>query len=106
MKKEKCPKCGWDSGDDWSQCKGSCPMPMSPHYNKSDNPMFVVNGTVNIPENTPYTVDRFRRRTYTVIKHHRMDSTPVTIATGLSLEEANRYKDSGSLQDSYEIIEE
>lgn len=27
-----CPKCGATSGDDWSQCKGSCPMPGSPHY--------------------------------------------------------------------------
>jgi len=27
-----CPKCGAVSGDDWSQCGGSCPMPGSPHY--------------------------------------------------------------------------
>lgn len=27
-----CPKCGATSGDDWSQCGGSCPMPGSPHY--------------------------------------------------------------------------
>ena len=27
-----CPKCGAASGDDWSQCKGSCPMFGSPHY--------------------------------------------------------------------------
>ena len=27
-----CPKCKYRSGDDWNQCKGSCPMPMSPHY--------------------------------------------------------------------------
>lgn len=27
-----CPKCGADSGNNWSQCKGSCPMPGSPHY--------------------------------------------------------------------------
>jgi hypothetical protein len=33
MKKQpKCDKCGVRSGNDWSQCKGSCPMPMSPHY--------------------------------------------------------------------------
>jgi hypothetical protein len=30
-----CPKCGAESGDDWSQCERSCPMPMSPHYKKS-----------------------------------------------------------------------
>lgn len=30
-KKPKCPKCGYFGGDDWSQCDGSCPMPMSPH---------------------------------------------------------------------------
>lgn len=28
-----CPKCGASSGDSWAQCEGSCPMPMSPHYN-------------------------------------------------------------------------
>lgn len=27
-----CPKCGQQSGDDWRQCGGSCPMPGSPHY--------------------------------------------------------------------------
>lgn len=27
-----CPKCGAESGDSWSQCKGSCPMPGSPYY--------------------------------------------------------------------------
>lgn len=27
-----CQKCGAKSGDDWSQCKGSCPEPASPHY--------------------------------------------------------------------------
>jgi hypothetical protein len=29
----KCPKCRRKSGDDWSQCHGSCPMPGSPFYN-------------------------------------------------------------------------
>lgn len=27
-----CPKCLRTSGDDWAQCRGSCPMPGSPHY--------------------------------------------------------------------------
>lgn len=27
-----CPKCHAESGDDWSQCQGSCPMVGSPHY--------------------------------------------------------------------------
>lgn len=27
-----CPKCGETSGNDWSQCEGSCPMRMSPHF--------------------------------------------------------------------------
>lgn len=27
-----CPKCFAASGGDWSQCLGSCPMPMSPHF--------------------------------------------------------------------------
>jgi hypothetical protein len=30
----ECPKCGYTSGDDWSQCRGSCPMPGSPHYDE------------------------------------------------------------------------
>lgn len=28
----KCPQCQATSGDDWSQCMGICPMPMSPYY--------------------------------------------------------------------------
>lgn len=28
----ECPKCLQTSGDDWSQCKGKCPIPFSPHY--------------------------------------------------------------------------
>jgi hypothetical protein len=27
-----CLKCGATSGDDWSQCEGSCPIPASPHF--------------------------------------------------------------------------
>jgi len=27
-----CPKCKATSGDDWSQCEGSCPLHISPHY--------------------------------------------------------------------------
>jgi hypothetical protein len=30
-----CPKCKQASGDDFMQCEGSCPMPMSPHYDAS-----------------------------------------------------------------------
>lgn len=33
----KCPKCNIPSGDNWSQCGGSCPMPMSPHYREADD---------------------------------------------------------------------
>lgn len=28
----ECPKCGQQTGDDWSQCQGACPIPGSPHY--------------------------------------------------------------------------
>jgi len=28
----KCPKCKAVSGDDWSQCEKSCPVPGSPHF--------------------------------------------------------------------------
>lgn len=28
----ECPKCHRNSGDDWRQCDGFCPMPMSPHF--------------------------------------------------------------------------
>lgn len=31
----ECPKCGKTSGDDWSQCLGGCPMPISPYYSPS-----------------------------------------------------------------------
>ena len=33
---QQCPKCGYESGDTWAQCGGSCPMPMSPHYVADD----------------------------------------------------------------------
>lgn len=36
-----CPKCGANSGDDWSQCGKSCPMPGSPHYNDTAGSMKV-----------------------------------------------------------------
>lgn len=29
-----CPKCGAQQAGDWSQCKGTCPISFSPHFNK------------------------------------------------------------------------
>ncbi|MCK1543358.1 hypothetical protein IVB12_15690 [Bradyrhizobium sp. 179] len=37
-----CPKCGATSGNDWSQCKGSCPLPGSPHH-KPEQKRRVIN---------------------------------------------------------------
>jgi len=31
---KKCPKCGYTSGDSWSQCEGACPMQGSPNFNE------------------------------------------------------------------------
>lgn len=31
----KCPKCRATSGDDWSRCRGKCPMTMSPHFDQA-----------------------------------------------------------------------
>ena len=28
----RCIKCGYPSGDDWTQCKGVCPVQQSPHF--------------------------------------------------------------------------
>lgn len=28
-----CPKCSYDSGGSWEQCRGNCAIPHSPHYN-------------------------------------------------------------------------
>lgn len=36
----QCPKCGAFSGDDWSQCKGFCPITSSPHYSFSTEVQF------------------------------------------------------------------
>lgn len=33
-----CPKCGYISGDDWRQCRGSCPMEQSPHFKPRPSP--------------------------------------------------------------------
>ena len=30
-----CPKCNYNSGDDWSKCNGLCPMIGSPFYHES-----------------------------------------------------------------------
>lgn len=30
----QCPKCKATSGNDWTQCKGDCPMLGSPHYKR------------------------------------------------------------------------
>jgi hypothetical protein len=27
-----CRKCGYESGDSWIQCEGSCPVEQSPHF--------------------------------------------------------------------------
>lgn len=32
QKPPQCPKCDATSGDDWTQCGGSCPVRGSPHY--------------------------------------------------------------------------
>lgn len=32
-----CSKCEAESGDDWSQCGGRCPMPGSPHYSRLEH---------------------------------------------------------------------
>lgn len=48
---KQCPKCGVQSGDDWRQCEGSCPMPSSPHYNESCAHAFKTN-PIYIPAET------------------------------------------------------
>lgn len=35
-----CPKCGATSGDNWSQCGDSCPMPISPVYSAALETLF------------------------------------------------------------------
>jgi hypothetical protein len=30
-----CPKCGYASGNDWSQCQKDCPVPISPVYSEA-----------------------------------------------------------------------
>ena len=31
----QCIKCGTESGDDWSQCRGKCPSMQSPHFDQA-----------------------------------------------------------------------
>lgn len=40
LKKITCSKCKMQSGDDWTQCGGKCPMTMSPHYNQDERIKF------------------------------------------------------------------
>lgn len=56
-----CKKCGATSGDYWTQCRGACPIPFSPHY-KRETPLhfetpisaegFTVTGRVASPPET------------------------------------------------------
>lgn len=60
-----CPKCGATSGNDWSQCNGSCPMYGSPHFKPKANAHQVE--LPELPEGTQgtfyepgYTADQMR----------------------------------------------
>ena len=44
----QCPKCNARSGDDWEQCKGSCPMPGSPHFESQPQGQAMTD-TVRVP---------------------------------------------------------
>lgn len=61
-----CKKCGSTGGDDWTQCRGACPIPFSPHY-KRETPLhfetpiadegFTVTGrAVSSPETQEFVV--------------------------------------------------
>lgn len=64
------PKCGYESGDTWAQCEGSCPMPMSPHYvEPADQGRIPDPKLVREPGWRPYclmcsTMGRMTRRPY------------------------------------------
>jgi predicted Zn-ribbon and HTH transcriptional regulator len=45
-----CRKCGYESGDDWTQCKGFCPKPWSPHYQKKADIYYNITKTLTIEE--------------------------------------------------------
>jgi hypothetical protein len=63
MSKEMpCPKCRASSGDDWEQCKGSCPMPMSPHYTPAPEGEVVAWGCFDTNGLDDKLVYRDRRR--------------------------------------------
>lgn len=55
---ETCPKCGFDSGDDWVQCQGFCPIPISPHY-KGHLGMLIVTRTLQDHQNSIIIGDQF-----------------------------------------------
>lgn len=42
-----CPKCKMTSGNDWSQCNGSCPMPMSPYYKSKIDKLYSAMDELN-----------------------------------------------------------
>lgn len=42
-----CPKCNANSGDDWVQCEGKCPLPHSPHYDWQTEMNFKVRNKCN-----------------------------------------------------------
>lgn len=52
---EKCPKCGAESGDDWSRCDGVCPIQSSPHHRPWDG---IVHAEVTSEEESMTKTER------------------------------------------------
>lgn len=41
-----CPKCRYESGNDWSQCSGRCPLSISPHHNQEESELYQTTSPV------------------------------------------------------------
>jgi hypothetical protein len=55
----ECQKCKKLSGDDWSQCKGSCPKEDSPHYDLNAVREFGVSKYVELTHEEAVKRDRW-----------------------------------------------
>lgn len=76
-----CLKCGAISGNDWSQCKGSCPIPASPHFDPHCE--FI---SEPFPAGGPKAALK-RLRQGAMALHSEMENLPASIQLGPKVED-------------------
>jgi len=77
-----CIKCGAEKGGNWKQCKGSCPIPSSPHFDP--NVGIEARAAKVIAEGPRAALQRLRECAMTLV--YEMEAMPFTVALGPTVE--------------------